>query len=118
MTDYSAINDFEINKLVALKLGLRIDPQLNCEDGRDYMYVFDGSGWPFFDPCNEVKDAWPIIVKNSISVINSGSTWMAAAKGVGFEGYMGEQDYCCYGDKNSYDDKNPLRAAMVVFLQM
>ncbi|MBN9706208.1 DUF2591 family protein [Enterobacter roggenkampii] len=58
------------------------------------------------DYCNNPADAWPIIVDNRISLLsveclNGDISWLAKNKACPSRG-----------------DKNPLRAAMIVYLQM
>lgn len=92
-TDYSKMSDFEIN----------------C---RVHSEVVEISGLDSFkakDYCNNPADAWPIIVNNSISleciVVNRHEkTWRAQFK----TAYV----------KHRVNHKNPLRAAMIVFLMM
>jgi len=77
--------DTEINRAVAEALGM-------------------GDCFKYFDPCNNVADAWPIIVENGISLDsplrNLDKRWQARGNG-------------CY----RYD-LDPLRAAMLVYLEM
>nr|UVM95919.1 MAG: protein of unknown function DUF2591 [Bacteriophage sp.] len=94
-TDYSKMSDFEINKRVFSLV----------MNGRDWNR--QGSG--VFDFCNNPADAWPIIVDNGISleciVVNRHEkTWRAQLK----PAYV----------KHRMNHKNPLRAAMIVFLMM
>ena len=109
---YEQMSDFEINKAVAEVLGFKIvsrskeavvvktgDHELGiCTDRRDY--------------CNNPDDAWPVIVENDI-MLNpncADSLWKAEQ---GFRVHpIGFYDVAtCYS-------KNPLRAAMIVFLMM
>lgn len=114
--DYSKLSDQEINGLVmdALSDGnqayrngdgsfIELLHQVNAVEfgehvERDEVYAT-------FDPCNNPADAWPIIVKNRISIINlDEDEW--GARGV--------------ADRNSKRaiHENSLRAAMIVFLMM
>lgn len=56
-----------------------------------------------FDPCNNVSDAWKVIVENRI-----------------FIGPIFVSDWCATSECDSYRsiNKNPLRAAMIVFIMM
>ncbi|MEL5372154.1 DUF2591 family protein [Serratia nevei] len=105
MTDYSKMSDFEINVAVSLELFegssggdvSRIATWCACEENGDYG---------LFDPCNSPADAWPIIIRNLISIdsiFDKGNTWLA----------FGGDD-----SEHRHVHSNPLRAAMVVFLMM
>lgn len=104
MKNYEEMSDFEINKAVALIVGVSFN-----DDGEPVRFVEcdTGSYADFneieFDPCNNPEDAWPIITNNFISVIPSThrDIWFADGQG-------GETTF----------DTNPLRAAMIVFLEM
>lgn len=97
MKDYSALSDFEINKLVAHHTGFFTNEPR----------VFDRRT---FDPCNSWADAGPIIVDNRISLTSPFFRigWLANNE---FKDDF-EDDYL------EFDDENPLRAAMIVFLMM
>ncbi|MGL5967489.1 MAG: phage protein NinX family protein [Kluyvera sp.] len=105
--DYSKMSDKEINKLVAFALGCKeVVPDIFMSDDRRYEFdkPKNKSGNKFyFDPCNEVADAWPIIVLNGIGIKKqSNGMWCATRQGGLYPQYH----------------ENPLRAAMVVFLHM
>lgn len=105
MTNYNELSRQEINYLVAsVKFA-------DCEELEIYNNI-DGSvdvvsqGLTIciaYDPCNNPADAWPIIIENGISIVKSP------------DGTWGASDL--YRNIN-YWDKNPLRAAMIVFLMM
>ena len=105
MKDYASMSDFEINKSVALALGFRL-----YKDGKscweNHVAIEEGRCGAFaMDWCNNPADAWPVIISSMISIRpvgHDGKLWEAA----GMDGM--KADY----------DKNPLRAAMVVFLMM
>lgn len=106
MNDYSKMSDFEINKLVAKHLGKDIMPD-DCQD-----MAKEGFGDVIFtngdmkDYCNNPADAWLIIVKHGIGIIpfkNGLSESWDLGKGL---------------INGTVKDKNPLRAAMIVFLMM
>ncbi|RYM55633.1 phage protein NinX family protein [Serratia proteamaculans] len=111
MTDYSRMSDFEINKAVAIMAGH------HCYYG-DGGYTNDGVnvtvkgngiiGW--FNPCNNPADAWPIILENKITIFWGGGIPVAKT----IDGYLGRTPIC----NNVHVDRNPLRAAMIVFLMM
>lgn len=111
-TDYSKMSDFEINKLVALASGKNIK-LISVDADDNEIGVIVGQKCTRqrlpFDPCNSPADAWPIIVDNGISleciVVNRHEkTWRAQFK----PAYV----------KHRVNHKNPLRAAMIVFLMM
>jgi hypothetical protein len=66
------------------------------------------------DYCSNPSDAWPIIVENGISLIKSKylGCWDVVGKGLytheGFESSVGAES----------ENKNPLRAACIVFILM
>lgn len=113
MNDYSKLSDFEINKLVAIATGHKQFSSLGwqgLQDG-DFNAVIVRGPMKIggFDPCNNPADAWPIIVNNGVSldciVVNRHEkTWRAQFK----PAYV----------KHHANHKNPLRAAMIVFLMM
>lgn len=92
-TDYSKMSDFEIN----------------CRVHSEVMEISGLDSFKAKDYCNSPADAWPIIVNNGISleciVVNRcEKTWRAQFK----PSYV----------KHRANHKNPLRAAMIVFLMM
>ena len=92
--NYNELTDFEINKLVAFKIK-------SIKKGRTDRYYKDFCP----DYCNNPSDAWPIILENKINIGTiDGSVWWASL------------DYNEYGDQNYCEDKNPLRAAMIVYM--
>lgn len=99
MVDYSKLNDLQINEMVLHHL----------ENGNamrlQQMSVASGET----DYCNNPADAWPIIVDSKITVHapmrnDKPQEWLA------FDVHN--------SDANFKEDKNPLRAAMIVFLMM
>lgn len=111
MKNYEDMSDFEINKAVALIVGVTFN-----DDGAPVRFVECdmGSYSDFneieFDPCNNPQDAEPIIIENRIGTIPApdNGLWKAAHRKIG-------------NDDTPYyftQDKNPLRAAMIVFLKM
>ena len=92
-TDYSKMSDFEIN----------------CRVHSEVMEISGLDSFKAKDYCNNPADAWPIIVNNGISleciVVNRREkTWRAQFKPAYVEHHV--------------NHKNPLRAAMIVFLMM
>ena len=111
MKNYEEMSDFEINKAVALIVGVTFN-----EDGAPVRFVECDTGAYAdfneieFDPCNNPEDAEPIIIENRIGTIPApdNGLWKAAHRKIG-------------NDDTPYhftQDKNPLRAAMIVFLKM
>lgn len=111
MKNYEDMSDFEINKAVALIAGVTFN-----DDGAPVRFVECDTGAYAdfneieFDPCNNPEDAGPIIIENRIGTIPApdNGLWKAAHRKVG-------------NDDTPYhftQDKNPLRAAMIVFLKM
>lgn len=101
MKDYSKKSDFEINKAVATALGMDVSGATE-ENNMMYDYVRD--------VCNNPSDAWPIMKESLIGVTpdEDGVTMR-------FYGDWTARAHC----KNlQFTDKNPLRAAMIVYLMM
>ena len=117
MTDYSKMSDFEINGLIAKhtqKVG-------DFTQSRGLTFIHECGkpvsgfgalclGWKEFDPCNNPADAWQIIVKNHISICS----YVIHNHGMVRREYW-EADVFT---EHKCTDKNPLRAAMIVFLMM
>ena len=111
MKDYSKMSDFEINKAVTTALGMDVSGATE-ENNMMYGYVDDY--------CNNPSDAWPIIVENSISIVSYGVEFSAE---YGWSAFYGGVcvDYnheIVSNFKIDCGDKNPLRAAMIVYLMM
>ena len=107
MKDYSAMSDFEVNKQVAHYFYGEFETAEGCVfvdakgDGANVILI---SG--VYDPCNNPADAWPIIAENKINIDHRESIKA---------GVMATKS----GNKEIYAvDSNPLRAAMIVYLQM
>ncbi|HGH5988620.1 TPA: phage protein NinX family protein [Morganella morganii] len=101
MNKYHDKSDFEINKAVAeCKYGIGCTGKTQGGD----VIVFTDSFTAIFDPCNNPADAMPIIIENGISLI---SDWNEI-------GVWGATNQPWFTSEN----KNPLRAAMEVFLMM
>lgn len=105
--DYSQLSDFEINCEVLSVF--KPDVNYMClSESKEYFYDCGpvGDGWHQIDIpdyCNNAADAWPIIEANGIGLRKqSNGLWCATRIG---------------GEYPKYD-KNPLRAAMIVFLQI
>lgn len=101
--DYSKMSDFEINSAVSMAMARKsVKPESKYVVINDY--------------CNNPTDSWPIIAQNKISLNHFAGegVWCAHA-----EGLMTEGCWCWDVDPEYYyDNTNPLRAAMIVFLMM
>ena len=117
MTDYSKMSDFEINKAVVIGLGAKQIDYYENGDRCAIYYELGDEGLTVrrgqsllndqFNPCNNPADAWSIIVENKISIDHlDKEIWGAKA-------------FVPNGEPMPrYAEKNPLRAAMIVFLMM
>ncbi|EPW3172623.1 phage protein NinX family protein [Providencia stuartii] len=100
MNKYTELSELEINKRVAEKLGLAYEVTRYGVVTR----MSNKEQWREFNPCNNPADAMPIIIENKIglSPMYHSNKWTA--------------------DCLDYDfisvNKNPLRAAMELFLLM
>lgn len=111
MKNYEDMSDSEINKAVALIVGATFN-----DDGEPVRFVECDTGAYAdfneieFDPCNNPEDAEPIIIENRIGTIPApdNGLWKAAHRKIG-------NDDAPY---HFTQNKNPLRAAMIVFLKM
>lgn len=122
MKDYSGMSDFEINKLVAISMGLQVQ---EIDDSKvmgmtssyhqlkpNTCWVTSGNApWGQYAPCNDPADAWPIIVENKIDI-----NW-TMQRGKVSQSYA-RNSKPVGGEKHGYIHNNPLRAAMIVFLMM
>lgn len=107
--NYDNMTDFEINKAVAAIACSGHEPW-SKEDSYNQRGD-DNEIWLSmlgrFNPCNDPSDAWPIIVANGINI-----KFLGSDSDTGWTPYA-EQD----GFHSGYN-KNPLRAAMIVYLMM
>ncbi|AWK42620.1 DUF2591 domain-containing protein [Photorhabdus laumondii subsp. laumondii] len=115
---YSELSDFEINKLVLIQESKEsLAEIINIRQRNHVFRIFhrqviadvkfkdesDFSEIGPFDFCNNPSDAWNIIVKNKISLVYVNDFWSAR-----------QYHNACI----EVNDKNPLKAAMIVFLMM
>lgn len=110
MSDWKNKTDFEINKAVALLVGLSVDSEQHCPHGRDGVVLcHDECGISVaIDYCDNPFDAWPIIIENNISIRLR-------------RGMFKNENYCNPIARSGNvwcSDKNALRAAMIVFLKL
>ena len=124
--NYESMSDFEINKAVAtawLPCDYDFDDKTETVDLVGCATYLGAHGIPDerlekygeFNPCNNPADAWPIIIDNKISIEydQSEDSWIAHQG----DYLIGKYVSIC-GYRYQYSDKNPLRAAMIVFLMM
>lgn len=104
--DYSHLSDFEINELVAkaTRVSHETYPDFSPEP-----YVWNEELKSEFNPCNNPADAWPIIVDNKIKIepmrrVRNYNEWYEE-----WDASVNSPHFC-------ESHKNPLRAAMIVFL--
>ena len=103
--NYEEMSDFEINKQVAINRGGYQGHVEHMQHGvKESDRASHGLLFTERDYCNNPSDAWPIIVANRINVY--------ASEGPDFMPWMAG----CGGMVAS--NRNPLRAAMVVFFMM
>lgn len=95
MTDYSVLSDISINALVSRKLY-----------GEHRLELVN----QVVDYCNKPDDAMPIIIENKISIVSTDSSWVALPDNAAIDEITGDDSCVIHA--------NPLRAAMIVFLQM
>lgn len=103
--NYEEMSDNEINEQVADLMG-GYAGNVHCRETKVKVKdaATNGMFYMEVDYCNNPSDAWPIILANRINVYASEGPdfmpWMAGCGGV------------------MVSNKNPLRAAMIVFLMM
>ena len=121
--NYEEMSDFEVNMRVACSIdGVSVDESgnpeyaidcfLHSDNGISVKWLRCGNDeFEFFNPCNNPSDAWPIIFSSRI-MLNpycADELWKAEVP-CGFDGFFKTYATCYH--------RNPLRAAMVVFLMM
>ena len=118
MKDYGKMSDFEINKLIAVELAPNGYIGINESQRSDSEVVVkteNGEGCTknsYADYCNNPSDAWPIIHGNDIMLNPNCADELWKAE----QGFR-EKPSGFY-DVATAHNKNPLRAAMIVFLMM
>lgn len=117
--DYTKLSDHEINKLVAHQLGY-------TEQGEGWIDNADGIYWYILDPkegyryslpnyCKSWAEAGPIIEKESICLQKETDICCSDCCEV-FERDNWEASHAI--ENIWFDDPNPVRAAMIVFLKL
>ena len=115
--NYEEMSDLQINLLVANTIGVDAAENSGAVFGavkHECDNVVSVIG--VVDYCNNPSDAWPIIVEYQISIAKykGSEEWDAHGGGV-----CVDYDHCIISNSDcSYSNKNPLRAAMIVFLMM
>ena len=122
--NYEQMNDFDINRLVAINRGGYQGSVAHMQHGvkesdKDSCGMFHVER----DYCNNPSDAWPIIIENKIRISpimlmsdDNGEymctgEWEAGTLWDGCGAFYNSKYHECKGE-------NPLRAAMIVFLMM
>lgn len=105
------MTEFEINKAVAEKAGIKYTTGI---DKVYEMFFFSPDSQPIpyeFDPCNKVEQAWKIMLQYNICVTKDGD---------GYEAYLNLSiDNNWNADaRGVYTHEKPLVAAMLCFLEM
>jgi hypothetical protein len=103
MKNYEEMSDSQIAQKVFFFVSSNLCPKGGLAHiSSDGFFFFDDKNIKQkFDPCNNPADAWPIIEKYRISILDQLTEWCVDAKGV-----------------SPIFDTRPLRAAMIVFLKM
>lgn len=101
--NFEEMSDFEINEAVAGHVSDCF--AMKMKDGSSKFNYIEMEQDEEFNPCNNPADAWPIIVENNIC-IHQGEFPVAFLL----------NDY--WESRKEAMNKNPLRAAMIVFLKM
>lgn len=105
MKDYSEMSDYEIDKAVA-KIVSTDSYVESYDENRVLIHDYHNGvclGWKTFNPCNNPSDMWPLIVENRI--------WIQPDM-------VGDGYWHCHNEDLWSKDKNPLRAAAIVFLML
>lgn len=119
MKDYASMSDAEINASVA-KIMFEVNEGIATPySHRPDAYIYHLNGLHSVkDYCNNPADAWPIIVENGISLIKctiASGYWSAEI--ITDIDEATDNLFQCQSSFD-YQDANPLRAAMIVFLKM
>lgn len=117
MSKYEDMSNFEINMAVAKAQGLEVaEEQYESYGDRDenVVLIVRGVGFDGRSYCNNPADAYPIIFSNSIATFETligEPIWVATTNLDKSWLNYGDDGFDCY-------HKNPLRAAMIVYLMM
>lgn len=120
--NYEESSDYEINRAVAMFEGFYNfwnEDDSYCNTGRkgSVMCAKSQRGFVERNYCDlkNPSDAWTIIIENKISLVNGDY--------IGLDSDVWEACMCiriddCGSECDQHKDKNPARAAMIVFLKM
>ncbi|MGE4773656.1 phage protein NinX family protein [Yersinia enterocolitica] len=112
MKGYSAMSDFEINKAVAdiaMNGTWHLEPSHPNNTTGGWLYGSNGiQTYPMPDYCNNPADAWHIIVENKIWLRELFGKWQS-------RGFPTNNNPL---SEVMWQDDNPLRSCMIVFLMM
>lgn len=128
MVDYSKLSDFEINTSVFEAIHGGSPDYKEGDGGAMVLISYEGDvvggdavevevERGVFNPCNNPADAWPIIDENKISIVSAKESWLCIPYDSIVDGWTGDAVESIYSS-DGVVDKNPLRAAMIVFLMM
>lgn len=120
MKNYEDMSDSQIAQKVFFFVSSNLCPNGGlahiCSDG--FFFFDDKNIKRKFDPCNNPADAWPIITSAGISLIKctvDSGCWSAEI--ITDIDDVTDKLFQCQSSFD-YQDVNPLRAAMIVFLKM
>lgn len=94
------------------------DFEINCRVHAEVMQISGLNSFKAKDYCNNPSDAWPVITGSNISIIATDSEWIALPDNAVIDGITGDATSMIYVGDECIIGKNPLRAAMIVFLKM
>ena len=106
MNKYTELSDFEVNKKVVEKLGIA------CECDMGTVIIYRDSECHAFDPCNNIEQAWEIMMKYNICVTKEPSGGYVAFNGLVVNN-VDDADWFYYETH-----PKPLVAAMLCFLEL
>lgn len=106
--DYSQLHDAQINMMVCKALGLELSSYARIIMQDDATILLSDNK-TLVDYCNNPADAWPIIVESKIKIepvrrVRNYNEWYEE-----WDASVNSPHFC-------ESHKNPLRAAMIVFL--
>lgn len=94
------------------------DFEINCRVHAEVMQISGLNSFKAKDYCNNPSDAWPVITGNNIPIVATDSEWIALPDNAVIDGITGDATSMIYVGDECIIGKNPLRAAMIVFLKM
>lgn len=117
--DYSQLHDAQINMMVCKVLGLGLSSYARIMKCDDATVLLDDNK-TLVDYCNNWADVGPIVVKNGISLINHWDSEDEDLEATIWSATTNVDKTWCDSRSKGFDSthKNPLRAAMIVFLEM